>query len=314
MYALNTLAPLLALIALGAALRRWHFAPPSFFRDANRLLYWVALPALLFYQTAEAMIQGGAALRVFLTLLAGMVASIGLGYLVALLLRLPQTSVGAFVQGAYRGNLAYVGLPAVLLALAASHTQSTSGSNSLAVLSVAFLVPIYNLIAVVVLLAGRPVEPGAGRAARRMVAAMFTNPLVLSCAAGLLFAIFGWKLPPVVRQTCATLGQMSTPLALLGIGASLTFASLRHRLVPASAASLIKVAAGPIIGYLVARWLGLSSEELRVAMIYLACPTASASYVMAQQLGADDMLAGSIIVVSTFFAVPALAISLSVGL
>jgi predicted permease len=312
MLVLNTLVPLLALITLGSALRRWNFAPPSFFREANRLLYWIAMPALLFYQTAEATIQAGAALRVFLTLLAGMAASIGIGYLVALLLRLPRMSVGAFVQGAYRSNLAYVGLPVVLLSLAASRGQPISDGDSLAVLSIAFLIPVYNLTAVVVLLAGRPVEPEAGRAAHQMVRAMATNPLVLSCAAGLLFLVFDWKLPPVVRQTCATLGQMGTPLALLSIGASLTFASLRYRLVPTSVASLLKVAVGPMIGYLVARWLGLSPMELRVALIFLACPTAAASYVMAQQLGSDDRLAGSIIVISTILSFPALALSLAI--
>jgi predicted permease len=312
MFVLNTLLPVLALIALGATLRRWNFGPPTFFREANRLLYWIALPALLFYQTAEATIQGGAALRVFLTLLAGMAASIGLGYLMALLLRLPRTSVGAFVQGAYRSNLAYVGLPVVLLSLAAAPGHSLTDSNSLAVLSVAFLVPIYNLIAVIVLLTGRPVTADMGYTAKRMLTAMLTNPLVISCAAGLLFIIFDWKLPPVIRQTCVTLGQMSTGLALLSIGASLTFVSLRPRIVPAGASSLIKVAAGPMVGYLVARWLGLSPVELRVALIYLACPTAAASYVMAQQLGSDDKLAGSIIIVSTLLAVPALAISLLV--
>jgi predicted permease len=44
-----------------------------------------------------------------------------------------------------------------------------------------------------------------------------------------------------------------------------------------------------------------------MALILLACPTAAASYVMAQQLGSDDGLAANIIMVSTVFAVPALA-------
>ena len=65
-----------------------------------------------------------------------------------------------------------------------------------------------------------------------------------------------------------------------------------------------------MVGYLVARWLGLSPIETRVALIYLACPTAAASYVMAQQLGSDDKLASSIIVVSTILAFPVLALSL----
>ncbi len=312
MLVLNTLVPLLAIVLLGAVLRQTGFAPASLFRETNRLLYWIALPALLFYQTAEARIKGDSALRVFTVLLVGMFCCMALGYLVARMLRLPLYATGAFVQGAYRGNLAYVGLPVVLLALAAPNGQAMPEINALAVLSVAFLIPIYNLTAVVVLLTGSREGVDTAHTVKKMLVAMITNPLVLSCGAGLLFAIFSWKLPPVVRQTCVTLGQMSTALALLGIGAALTFASLRFRIVPASASALIKVAAAPLIGYLVAHWMGLSPAELRVALIYLATPTASASYVMAQQLGADDKLAGSIIVVSTFLAVPALAISLLV--
>jgi predicted permease len=310
MYVLNTLVPLLAIVVLGAVLRQTGFAPASMFRETNRLLYWVALPALLFYQTAEATLKGDSARRVFIVLLVGLFGCLLLGYLVARMLRLPPSEAGAFVQGTYRGNLAYVGLPVVLLALAAPNGQAAPEINALAVLSVAFLIPIYNLTSVVVLLAGRREGADTAHTVRKMLVAMITNPLVLSCGAGLLFAVFGWKLPPMVRQTCATLGQMSTALALLGIGAALTFASVRHRIGAASASSLIKVAASPLIGYLVARWMGLSPAELRVAMIYLACPTAAASYVMAQQLGADDKLAGSIIVVSTLLAVPALAVSL----
>ncbi len=313
MYVVNTLGPLLALIALGAALRRWRFASPSFFREINRLLYWIALPALLFYQTAEATIQGDAALRVFLVLLAGMVVCIGLGYLVAWLLHLPRIAVGAFVQGAYRGNLAYVGLPVILLALAAPGGQPAPGINSLAVLSLAFLIPIYNLVAVVVLLAGRSAEPRSGQTVRRMLLAMATNPLILACAAGLLFVLLKWKLPPMIRQTCVALGQMSTPLALLGIGATLTAVSLRDKLIPASAASLIKVVAAPVAGYLVGSWMGVAPTELRIALIFLATPTAAASYVMAEQLGSDEKLAGAIIVLSAILCVPALAASLMIG-
>jgi len=307
---LNTLIPLLALVALGAVLRRGRFAPSSFFQEANRLLYWIALPALLFFQTAEAKIEGDAAVRVFLTLLAGMVACVGAGYLVARLLRIPGTATGAFVQGAYRGNMAYVGLPVILLALAAPDGQPAPGINALAVLSLAFLIPIYNLTAVTVLLAGRPAAPGIGQTARKLAAAMATNPLILACLAGLLFVVFKWELPAVVHQICATLGAMSTPLALLGVGASLSFVTLRDRLVPATAAALIKVAGAPLAGYLAGSWIGLSPVELRIALIFLATPTATASYVMAEQLGSDEMLAGAIIVMSTLLSVPALTASL----
>jgi predicted permease len=312
MYVLNTLVPLLALAALGAFLSRTKFAPPSFFRETNRLLYWVALPALLFADTAATTIEGDSALRVFLVLLAGTAICIGIAYLAAGLLHLPRSAVGAFVQGSYRGNLAYVGLPAVLLALTAPGTPPAPEIRALAVLALALLIPVINLVAVAVLLASRPVGTESGPRIRQMLKAMVTNPLVLSCAAGLCFVLFKWQLPPMLRQICTSLGAMSTPLALISIGAALTPKALRDDLLRAGAASLIKVAVAPLAGYLIARGIGLSPVELRVAMIYLACPTATASYVMAQQLGSDDKLAGNIIVVSTLLSIPALAVSLVV--
>jgi len=62
---LNILAPIFLIIVLGALLRVTRFAPPELFRGANRLVYWVAMPCALFYQTAEARIEGGAGFRVF---------------------------------------------------------------------------------------------------------------------------------------------------------------------------------------------------------------------------------------------------------
>ena len=73
---LGTLAPIFAIIMLGALLRAQRFAPAELFRGMNRLVYFVATPCLLFYQTAEARIQGDAAVRVFAVLTAHTVISV----------------------------------------------------------------------------------------------------------------------------------------------------------------------------------------------------------------------------------------------
>lgn len=314
MYVLNTLVPILAVVGLGAYLRRVDFLPPSTVRNTNRLLYWVALPAMLFYETAEAQIQGEAVLRVFLALSGAMLAAILLGYGVAALLRVPRAALGAFVQGGYRSNLAYVGLPVILLALTNASGGMATDQKAVAVVAMGMLTPIYNLVAVVVLLTARPrdAEVHIGQEIRRILLAMISNPLVLSCTAGLLFALLPWGLPPIVHRTFATVGQMSTPLALLGIGASLTLTALRHNLRLAGFATLIKIGFTPLVGYLLANLLGLAPVELRIVLIFLACPTAAASYVMAEQLGSDEKLASSIIVLSTLLSVASLAISLIV--
>lgn len=308
----NILLPLFAVIALGAILRGAGFAPPGFFREMNRLVYWVAIPCFLFYKTAEATLEGVSAVRVSAVVLAGMLGAIGLGYLAAWALHLPRTQTGAFVQGGYRGNLAYVGLPVALMALSAGGAPAEPGLEAAAVITVALSIPAYNIAAISILVGSR--EGGAGQfmpRIRQLLLRLGTNPLLISCLAGLGVLAFGWRLPAALRETCKTIGDMTTPLALLGIGATLTFGSLRAYWRTAGLATLVKLVGSPLIGLLCAALLGLSAGERGVALIFLASPTAAASYVMAQQLGADDLLAANIIVVSTVLSALALGVVLA---
>lgn len=305
----NILLPIVAVIGLGAALRHGRFASPRLFAETNRLVYWVALPAYLFYKTAESKLQGDSAVRVFAVLVGGMALSVALGYLIARLLRLPPRSTSAFVQGSYRSNLAYVGLPITLMAVAARAGSQSAALQAVAVLSIALLMPIYNVVAVFVLLAGHEgSREQLPHRLRELGFRLVTNPLILACAAGLLVMALGWTLPAPLRETLSIVGDMTTPLALLGIGATLSFATLRSYLRNAGTAASIKAVASPLFGLAIAAALGLSRPETRMALIYLACPTAAASYVMAQQLGADEGLAANIIVASTLLSIPVLAL------
>ncbi len=305
----NVLPPIFAVIALGTILRQSGFAPPQLFRETNRLVYYVALPAFLFLKSAESQLQGDAAARVFAVIFGGMVATLALGYLLARLMRLPPPTTAAFVQGGYRSNLAYVGLPIVLLAVASHGGDNAPALQALGVISIALMTPIYNFVAVLVLLAGKPGRrERLGPRLRELGYRLITNPLILSCAAGLLVMALGWKLPQPLRQTLSTIGDMTTPLALLGIGAALTFATLRDHARNATVAALVKTVAAPLAGLALAGWIGLSQPELRMGLIFLACPTAAASYVMAQQMGVDDGLAANIIMLSTLLSLPALAV------
>ncbi len=307
----DILLPIFAVVASGAVLRRTGFVPAGFFHQTNRLVYWVAIPCYLFYKTAEATIEGAAAARVFLVILAGMLGTLALGYGVAWLRKLPRRATGAFVQGAYRGNLAYVGLPVVLLAFASDSRHLVQDVPSLAVLAIALMIPIYNLAAVLVLVAGQEADGRQwGTRLRQLGGRLATNPLLLSCVAGLIVLACGWKLPAPVRRTCETVGAMTTPLALMGIGSALTFRHLRDRWQDAGLVALLKLVASPLIGLWAAARLGLSPAELRMALIYLASPTATASYVMAQQLGSDEALAADIVVLTTVLAFPALSVVL----
>ena len=97
------------MIAIGVAMQRSGFVSPTFLREANRVTYWLGLPALLFSQLASSFHGIGEAKLMLATMFWGTLAALAFGYLGARLQRVSGASTGTYVQGAMRGNLAFVG-------------------------------------------------------------------------------------------------------------------------------------------------------------------------------------------------------------
>ena len=310
MHVINTLLPVFAVIALGAYLQKTDFVSFEFVKGLNRLVYWVGLPCLLFYKVASAPYDFSRAGKTFVVVVIGILGCIIIGYAVAFVIRIRPKAVGTFIQGAYRGNFFYVGLSVIIYSFSNSGEFDAAVMETTAILVMALVVPIHNIIAVVVLLAsGHKIDRHVpGKILRQVI----TNPLFVSCLAGVVYSVLLPQLPSVVVRTCTAVGQVSLPLALLSIGATLVERRVAGRRASAFAAAIIKIAAAPLIGLLAANLIGLGAGETRIALIFLACPTAVVSYVMAEQLGGDEQLAASIVVLTTLLSV--LSLSLVVGL
>lgn len=307
MQTIETLAPIFIIVFLGWGLRRTGFLSPEFFLGMNKLTFYVGLPSLLFYKISTASKGETKAFTVFGVMLGAMVIILIVSYFVGRWLRLPPKSRGVFQQATYRGNLAFVGLPVILYSLNGTHALSRTEAEAIALLSIVPMIPVYNIVAVL-LLQGSSKDPKTSPA--RFVVQGLTTPLVLACLAGAAFLLLEIPLPVFLGRSFNAVGQMALPLALLGIGATLDRKRIRGNLALAIGASLLKTAAVPLIGWGIALWVGLDSDELRIALIYLATPTAATSFVMAEQLGGDEVLAGSCVVISTLLS----AISLTVVL
>jgi hypothetical protein len=310
MYIVNTLTPVFFLIALGAAGRRWGFVSAEFVKGLNRLVYWLGLPCLLFFKIATANYDFAMAGRAFFVLLTGTVVCIGLGYVAARGLHIPPRSVGAFVQGAFRGNLVYVGLPLIIYSFSNSYGSEAARAELVAILALAFIVPVYNIAAVIILLARR--QAGHRSVFSEVVRQVMTNPLFLSCVAGIVYSAFSAPLPVAASRTLAALSQIALPLALLSVGAAMVQGSLAGQTSLAFAASLIKVIVAPTAGFIAAVLLGLGPMEMKLSLLFLACPTAVVSYVMADELDGDSNLAAAIVVISTLLSIPALSVIVAI--
>lgn len=304
----NTIAPLFLVVLLGAILRQRGFASGEFFSQVNRLVFWVGLPCLLFYKSAKPVEDWRPVAQIVVVMAACLAIGLVAAYLLCRLRRVPREDWGSAAQGAYRANLAYVGLPIGLYALTVQHPERAAAVETLAVLTLALTTPLYNVVSILVLLDRphhQPVPLSRRHQARLILVRAFTNPLVLSCAAGIAYGRFAHHpLPALVERTCSTLGDMTVPLALLGVGSLLDLRTLRGRFGLTLSMALLKVVVAPLCGYGLARLVGLPPDQMRLTLVFLACPTAAAAFVMADQMGGNAPLTAGIIALSVLLSIP----------
>jgi hypothetical protein len=286
----GALAPVFLLIALGWLLRARGFPGEAFWPAAERLVYHVLFPALLFLTTATSELAG---FRV-LPLAAALIGSILAVGALALALR-PWLGVGdagltTVFQGAIRTNT-YVGLGAA---------GTLYGEAGLEVLGVVILIVVttVNLLSVVVLIHYGKRPAGRGE----LLASVARNPLILACLLGFLLNAAAGDLTGVPRDTLAILGQASLTLGLLCVGASLELAHLGRSRLAALATCVLKLVLMPAATALACRLLGIEGVTAAVAVLFTACPISASSYVLARQLGGDAPLMAGLITLTTIAA------------
>ena len=302
MVVVETLAPLILLIALGAGLAHIKFLGRDFMNDLNKLAFWIALPALLFTSANHAAEPGSQTWLLLGVMVAATLLIIALAWSASFLLRMPGNVRGTLMQSAFRGNLAYIGIPVLAYSLAGDNKAMAS-----AVIVMVLLMASYNILAVIVLQSS---HHGAGTDWRKVARSIATNPLMLAGLLGLIVPLLNIVLPSFVDRALQSLGNAAVPIALLCIGGSLAITPVRGRRSWITVAALLKIAVLPFMVFWMARLAGLGSQEQRIALVFASCPTAAASFVMAKQMGGDEALASGSIALSTVLSGVSLAVAL----
>jgi hypothetical protein len=300
---LNHVLPVFLLIALGQGLIRLRLAGPEFFATSDRLVYYVFFPALLFWKIGRA----GSEVVFPPALVEAVLATVVLTWLGSLLwVRLRGLSpfqAGSFSQVCYRFNT-YVGMAVVMTSFGEVGVARFGVIISLAI-------PLINLLAVGTLVWFGQGRHPLGLKLRLGLRAVLANPLILACLAGILWARLGPALPLFVERALALCSAITLPLALLSIGAGLSWGKLRGRLEPAVVSCLFKLVGMPLLGYVLLRAAGVEGLSLAVAMVFFALPTATSAYILSSQMDSDAELAAAAIVLSTLLSFFSLSLVLS---
>ncbi|OQX08733.1 MAG: transporter [Desulfobacteraceae bacterium IS3] len=286
---ITAVIPIFTLIALGWLARSKGFMPPEFLGPANRLVYYLAIPAMIFRSISKASLAGSFHFDVIAVTLLAVLLIFGIGWLSALIAHIGRRQIATFVQSAFHGNLGYIGL-------AVSYYYLGNEGLARAGILAGFVMIVQNLLAVSVLqFYADDISFGRGR----LVLKIIGNPVIVSSIAGMLFSLTGAQMPLIMGRSLDILSGMSLPLALLLIGASLSFASARHHFGIVFFSTAAKLILLPGIGFFIYRFFALPRQEYVPGLILLASPTATIVFIMAQEMSGDSDLAVSAISLST---------------
>ena len=289
-FSLSATVPVFAVMVLGHLLRRAGLLTHEFCRVSNRLVFTAALPAMLFRQIAVLRPDQIADGRFLLFTAAASVLYPLLVWLPARRLLPDKGEVGAFTQGAFRGNTALLG--AVLM-------ESICGSLTYAPLIVLAGVPVSNAFSVIILSLEADGDRPDRAALQRALAGVIKNPLIIGILLGLPFAFFRIPIPAAADKGLALLANMASPLALLVIGAEFRADAAVKKLRSTVCAGLIKLLLLPALTIFAAAALGFRGEAMVAVLVFSGTPTAVASYIMAENMHNDGVLANGIVAFTT---------------
>ena len=290
----NVIAPLFFLMVIGYLIANYtNLADKDLLKKANTLVFKVFLPCMLFKNIYRSNIreqmQGG--LCIF--------AAGSLLLLFALLcLIVPrvvkkENQQGVVIQGIFRSNYVIFGVAVV------ENMYGSANTATAAILS-AVLVPMYNFLAVTALsFFGGKRE----RDFKKVIIGILKNPLILASVLGIIASLSGIKLPKAADTTLNDLAKLATPIAFLILGGDFDFSKIKGNLKTAGCVILVKMVLLPLIFIPIVVAMGYRNSDLLAALLAYQTPVAVSSYIMAQQAGADEQLAGQLVVFSSIVSI-----------
>ena len=303
LFGINLVLPLFIVILIGAVLRKSKVLNDTAVDSLTTIVYNVALPAKLFLDNIS--IDFTQVFNIKFILFAGIMSFV---FFLILFILVPifvkdKSQISAIIHGGFRGNFVYVGIPMIERILSKSPVPVTS-------LIVVFIIPFYNVLGVFVLnYFGKEKEefkPG------KLLIDIIKNPMIFSIFAGIPFSILQTQFPSFVTDSLGILGSISTPVALMLIGASLKVNTFKGDYVKIIATTVVKTILQPIIVVPLAIKLNFNVDEIITLFILFSVPPANNVYIMTKKMGGDADLVSSFMVTSLIVTMCTIPIGISI--
>lgn len=289
-FSLNATLPIFFTMMLGWFFRKVGLMDETFTNKMNRFVFQAALPALLFKDLATVNFfevwDTRFVLFCFLTTLACILAITALSFLLK-----DRSIQGEFVQAAYRSSAAILGIAFI---------QNIYGNAGMAPLMIVATVPLYNVMAVVVLSLLHPGQRSMDRdVLKKTLVGIITNPIILGILSGIIWSLLRLPMPAILNKTLSNVSALATPLGLMSMGAAFEWKQASGQMKPAALAAVIKLVLLAAIFLPLAAVLGFRTEKLVAILVMLGSATTVSCYIMARNMGHEGVLTSSTVMLTT---------------
>ena len=291
--AFKVVFPILVYVTIGYVGKLLKLYDGNSIKVANDLVFKIFLPCLLFYNIYTTKVEE--IFNISLIIYAVIFILLLFALLMTIVPRFikDNSKCGVFIQGIFRSNFVLFGLPVTTSILGENNAGLTS-------IAIAFVVPLYNVLAVICLETFRNNKISLSGVLKGIA----KNPLIISSVIGVIFLVLKIKMPDFIGNVVRDLSRVATPLALIGLGGSFTFSAVKGNVRKLTVLLLLKLVIVPVTAIAISAYVfGFEGAAIVTLISVFASPTAVSSFTMAQSMGGDSDLAAQTVVFTSIFSI-----------
>ena len=289
-FSLNATIPIFLMMLLGMLFRKLGWMDEVFAAKMNKFVFLVPLPVLLFEQLATVDFSEVWDIKFIFFCFVVTAISITISTLISLLWK-DRSIKGEFIQATYRSSAALLGIAFI---------QNIYGTAGMAPLMIIGSVPLYNIMAVVVLSVFKPGNNSFDKAlVKKTLKGIATNPIIIGIVAGFVWSALKLPMPTILHKVVSNVGTTATPMGLMSMGATFELRKATSKMKPTIVAVFMKLVGFCAVFLPVAAVLGFRNEELIAILVMLGSATTVSSFVMARNMGHEGTLSSGVIMMTT---------------
>lgn len=289
-FSLNATIPIFLMMLLGMLFRKLGWMDEVFAAKMNKFVFLVPLPVLLFEQLATVDFSEVWDIKFILFCFVVTAISITISTLVSLLWK-DRSIKGEFIQATYRSSAALLGIAFI---------QNIYGTAGMAPLMIIGSVPLYNIMAVVVLSVFKPGNNSFDKAlVKKTLKGIATNPIIIGIVVGFVWSALKLPMPLILHKTVSSIGATATPMGLMSMGATFEMKKATSKMKPTLVAVFMKLVGFCVVFLPMAALLGFRNEEMIAILVMLGSATTVSCFVMARNMGHEGTLSSGVIMMTT---------------